>query len=146
MPRTRKESDAWLIIQGDSQEGLDRIHAKADAMRSRLEVEGRGPSTAWEPVSSDDEEFGDVQPMTPPPFPRWVPRGKSLSYLQSSRDQGLNFKVGATTEGMEFVTMDIQHPKLGGTPLQTLSAIPSTQVYKVQRQRQRRNLVPASVR
>ena len=80
MPITREESDAWLVMQGESQERLDRIHAEADAMRARLEAEGRGPSTVWEPVSSDDEEFGDIRPMTPPASPPWTPRGKSLTY------------------------------------------------------------------
>lgn len=91
MPMTREESDAWHIMQGDTQERLDRIHAEADAMRARLEAEGRGPSTVWEPASSDDEEFGDARPLTPPASPPWPPRGKSFTYLKVSWDQGLNF-------------------------------------------------------
>lgn len=80
MPLTREESDAWLIMQGDTQERLDRIHAAADIMRARLEAEGRGPSTVWEPASSDDEEFGDIRPMTPPASPPRAPRGRGLTY------------------------------------------------------------------
>ena len=80
MPMTREESDAWRIMQGDTQERLGRIHVEADAMRARLEAEGRGPSTVWEPASSDDEEFGDVRPMTPPASPPWTLRGKSFTY------------------------------------------------------------------
>ncbi|KAK3179041.1 hypothetical protein OEA41_001180 [Lepraria neglecta] len=131
MPMTREESDAWLIMQGDTQERLDRIHAEADAMRARLEAEGRGPSTVWEPVSSDDEEFEDIRPMTPPASPPWAPRG-------------------ATSKENEFVNMEIQQPKLGDTPLQNICPAPSTspqlQARKVQRQRQRRTLVPVSGR
>ena len=84
MPISREESDAWLIMQGDTQERLDRIHAAADAMRARLEAEGRGPSTVWEPASSDDEEFDDIRPMTPPASPPWAPQGKSLTYPRLS--------------------------------------------------------------
>ena len=84
MPMTREESDAWRSMQGDTQERLDRIHAEADAMRARLEAEGRGPSTVWEPASSDDDEFGDVRPMTPPASPPWTPRGKSFTYRKVS--------------------------------------------------------------
>ena len=83
MPMTREESDAWRIMQGATQERLDRIHAEADAMRARLEAEGRGPSTVWEPPSSDDEEFGDIRPMTPPASPPRAPRG-SLAYPRVS--------------------------------------------------------------
>lgn len=64
---------------GDTQERLDWIHAGADAMRARLEAEGRGPSTVWEPVSSDDEEFGDIRPMSPPMTPPGTSSGKSLT-------------------------------------------------------------------
>ncbi|KAL9132840.1 MAG: hypothetical protein Q9175_005985 [Cornicularia normoerica] len=131
MPMTREESDAWLIMQGDTQERLDRIHAEADAMRARLEAEGRGPSTVWEPVSSDDEEFEDIRPMTPPASPPWT-----------SRD--------AASKENEFVNMEIQQPKLGDTPLQNTRPAPSTapqlQARKVQRQRQRGTLVPVSGR
>ena len=84
MPMTRKESDAWRILMGDTQERLDLIHAKADAMHARLEAEGRGLSALWEPVSSDDEEFGDHRPMTPPMTPSWTSSGESLSYLKLS--------------------------------------------------------------
>ena len=80
MPMTQQESDAWLIMQGETQDILDRINAAADAMRARLEAEGRGPSAIWEPVSSDDEEFDIVRPMTPPASPPLSPGGKSLIY------------------------------------------------------------------
>lgn len=82
MPMTRKESDAWCIMLGDTQERLDRIHAGADTRRARLEADGRGPSTVWEPASSDDDEFEDshLALMTPPVSPPWTPRGKSLTY------------------------------------------------------------------
>ena len=79
MPITREESDAWRIIQGDTQERLDRIHEYADAMRARLEAEGRGPSVVWEPPSSDDEDWGDELPMTPPPSPPRPLKGKKSS-------------------------------------------------------------------
>ena len=149
---TREESDAWLIMQGDTRERLDRIHAGADAMRARLEAEGRGPSTIWEPVSSDDEEFGDshLRPMTPPASPPWNPRGKSLTYPKMSWDQGLNFTIGATSKENDFVDMEIQQPELSDTPLQiirtALSSSPHLQARKVQHQRQRRTLVPVSGR
>ena len=84
MPLTREESDAWLIMQGETQERLDRIHAAADIIRARLEAEGRGPSTVWEPASSDDEEFDIIRPMTPPPSPPRAPRGKDLTYPRVS--------------------------------------------------------------
>lgn len=82
MPMTREESDAWRIMLGDTQERLDRIHAEADAMRARLKAEGRGPSTVWEPVSSDDGEFENshLAPMTPPVSPPWTPQGNCLIY------------------------------------------------------------------
>lgn len=147
---TREESDAWLIMQGDTQERLDRIHAEADAMRARLEAEGRGPSTVWEPVSSDDEEFEDIRPMTPPASPPWTSRGKRLTYPKVSWDQRLNFTIDAASKENEFVNMEIQQPKLGDTPLQNTRPAPSTapqlQARKVQRQRQRGTLVPVSGR
>ncbi len=150
MPITREESDAWLVMQGESQETLDRIHVEADAMRARLEAEGRGPSTVWEPVSSDDEEFEVIRPMTPPASPPRTPRGKSLTYPRVSWDQVLNFTIGATSKENEFVNMEIQQPKLGDTPLQNIRRAPSnspqSQARKVQRQRQRRTLVPVSGR
>lgn len=150
MPMTREESDAWLIMQGETQERLDRIHAKADAMRARLEAEGRGPSTVWEPASSDDEEFEVIRPMTPPASPLWTPRGKSLTYPRISCDEGLNFTIGATSKENESVNMEIQQPKLGDTPLQNIRPAPSTspqlQARKVQRKRQRRTPVPVSGR
>ena len=150
MPMTREESDAWLIMQGDTQERLDRIHAEADAMRARLEAEGRGPSTVWEPVSSDDEEFEDIRPMTPPASPPWTPRGKSLTYPRVSWDQCLNFTIGVTSKENQFVNMEIQQPKLGDMPLQNIRPGPSTspklQARKVQRQRQRRTVIPVSGR
>lgn len=150
MPITREESDAWLIMQGDTQERLDRIHAEADIGRARLEAEGRGPSTVWEPASSDDEEFEDTRPMTPPASPPWIPRGKSLTYARLSCDQGLNLTIGATSKGDEFVNMEIQQPKLGHTPLQNIRPALSTslqlQARKIQRKRQRRTLVPVSKR
>ena len=89
MPITREESDAWLIMQGHTQERLDRIHAAADAMCARLEAEGRGPSTVWEPISSDDDdEFEDshLRPMTPPASPPLTARGKSPTYIKVSLD------------------------------------------------------------
>lgn len=148
MPITREESDAWLIMQGDTQERLDRIHAGADAMRARLEAEGRGPSTVWEPGSSDDEEFEVIRPITPPASPPWTPRGKSLTYPKVCWDQGLNLTIGATSK--EFVNPENQQPKLGDTPLQNIRPAPSTspqlQVRKVQRQRQHPTLVPVSGR
>ena len=149
---TREESDAWRIMQGNTQERLDRIHAEADAMRTRLEAEGRGPSTVWEPVSSDDEEFEDshLRPMTPPASPPWTPQGKNLTYPKVSWDQGLNFTIGATSKENDFVNMEIQQAKLGDTHLQNirpaLSTSPQLQARKVQRQRQRRTLVPVSGR
>ncbi|KAF6230751.1 hypothetical protein HO133_000010 [Letharia lupina] len=150
MPITREESDAWLIMQGDTQERLDRIHAEADAMRARLEAEGRGPSTVWEPVSSDDEEFEDIRPMTPPMSPPCTPRGKSLTYPGVAWDQDLNFTTGARSKENESVNMEIQRPKLGDTPLQNIHPAPSTspqlRARKVQRQRQRRTLLPVSGR
>ena len=79
MPMTQEESDTWLVIQGESQERLDRINKAADARRARLEAEGRGPSTVWEPASSDDEEFGDIRPITPPASPPLILNGKSLA-------------------------------------------------------------------
>ncbi|MCJ1402330.1 hypothetical protein MMC11_005550 [Xylographa trunciseda] len=131
MPTTREESDAWMIIQGETQERLDRIHAGADALRARWEAEGRGPSSVWELVSSDDEEFGDVRPITPPASPPLTPRG-------------------ATSKEIEVVNTEIQQPKLGDTPLQNLrsalSTSPKSQARKVQRQRQRRTPVPVSGR
>ncbi|KAF6238844.1 hypothetical protein HO173_003351 [Letharia columbiana] len=100
-------------------------------MRARLEAEGRGPSTAWEPVSSDDEEFEDIRPMTPPMSPPCPPRG-------------------ATSKENESVNMGIQRPKLGDTPLQNIHPAPSTspqlRARKVQRQRQLRTLLPVSGR
>ena len=81
---TREESDAWRIMQGNTQERLNRIHAAADVTRERLEAEGRGPSTVWEPVSSDDDdEFEDdnLALMTPPVSPPWNQHGKSLTFL-----------------------------------------------------------------
>ena len=150
MPITREESDWWLILQGDTQERLDRINAGADADRARLEAEGRGPSTVWEPASSDDEEFGDVRPMTPPTSPPWTPRGKSFTYPKVSWDQGLNFTIGATSKENDFVDMEIQQPKLDDTPFQNIRQAPFTssllQTRKVQRQRQRRTSVPVSGR
>ena len=148
MPITREESDAWLIMQGDTQERLDRIHAGADALRARLEADGRGPSTVWEPLSSDDEEFGDVRPMTPPASPPWTPRGKSSTWFLWG--QGLNFTVSATSKENPFVNMEIHQPKLSDTLLQNirpaLSASLQLQTRKVQRQQQRRTPVPISGR
>lgn len=152
MPMTREESDVWRIMQGNTQERLDRIHAEADAMRARLEAEGRGPSTVWEPVSSDDDEFEDshLAPMTPPVSPPWTPRGKSLTYPKVSWDQGLDFKIGATSKENDFVDMEIQQPKLGDTPLQNirpaLFTSPKSQARTVQRRIQRRAPVPVSGR
>ncbi len=150
MPITRAESDAWLIMQGETQGTLDRINAEADAMRARLEAEGRGPSTVWEPASSDDEEFDVIRPMTPPASPPRTPRGKSLTYPRVSWDHGLNFTIGATSKEKEFVSMEIQQPKLGDTPLQNIRPTPSNspqlQSRKVQRQRQRRSPIPVSGR
>ena len=150
MPITREESDAWLIMQGDTQERLDRIHAGADAIRARREAEGRGPSAVWEPASSDDEELGDVRPMTPPASPPRTPRGKSFTYPNVSRDQVLNSTIGATSEENGFVNMEVQQRKLDDTPLQNslpaLSTPTKLQARKVQRQRQRRKPVPVSSR
>lgn len=69
MPISREERDAWCILLGDTQERLNLIHAEADAMRSRLEAEGRGSTARWPSVSDDDDEFEDCTPMTPPMTP-----------------------------------------------------------------------------
>lgn len=58
---------------GDTQERLDLIHVGAGAMHAKLEAEGQGPSTVWEPVSSDNDEFEDDPPMTPPMSPSSPP-------------------------------------------------------------------------
>lgn len=78
MPISRKENDAWLIFLGETQERLDLIHAGADAMRARLDAEGRGPSAVFPEVSDstdveDDEEFEEIRRLiTPPRTPRAV--------------------------------------------------------------------------
>ena len=79
MPVSRKESDAWLIYLGDTQERLDLIHAGADAMRARLEAEGRGPSARLPSVSSStDDDFGDHPFITPPMTPSWGSSGNCI--------------------------------------------------------------------
>lgn len=72
MPISREERDAWLILLGDTQERLNLIHAEADAMRSRLEAEGRGLTARWPSVSDDDDVFDDCPPMTPPTTPPMI--------------------------------------------------------------------------
>ena len=86
MPISRKESDAWWILMGDTQERLNLIHAGADAMRARLEAEGRGPSARWPSVSDDDDEFEDHPPMTPPMTPP-ITSSRALSGNRITQDE-----------------------------------------------------------
>lgn len=147
---TREESDAWRIIQGNTQERLNRIHAAADVMRERLEAEGRGPSTVWEPVSSDDDEFEDdnLALMTPPVSPPWNQHGKSLTYPIMSQDQCLIFEADATFKTNHFSNMEIQQPAWNIEPLKSvrLSNLSKPQKRKVQRPTQCRILAPVSGR
>lgn len=151
MPVTRKEKDEWCILMGDTQERLDLIHAEADAMRARLEAEERGPSTVWEPASSDDEEFEDHRPMSPPMSPLWTSSGKSLTYPKLLWRQGLNFTIGTKANENGLANMEVHQHKLNDMPLRSTRAAvpfisPKSQIRRVSNRIQRRARVPISER
>lgn len=87
---SREENDAWCTLLGETRKKLDLIDTEVDAIRSKLEAEGRGHSAVWKSFfhyDDDDDEFEDHRPMTRPTSPPKPSSGNYFTQLKSNGDE-----------------------------------------------------------